>query len=237
MSTHPAVLTRVIDETPKDRTLVFRVPPEARAAFRAQPGQYVTFHDVLDGKPVARSYSFSSVPTADGEFGITVRNYGAYGMRLYGLRPGARLDVQPPRGGFVLDVQPGQTLVLAGGGSGITPYRAYLKALRDAAHRDPVVVLHSVREPDELIFRAEFEAAARACPWFRYLPTVTRLPSGAAWAGRVGRVDAALLRSLWSDPARAVVYACGPNEFVDAMLGIARDAGLPADHLRREKWG
>jgi ferredoxin-NADP reductase len=237
MSTIPAVLARVVDETPKDRTLVFRVPAEASAAFRARPGQFITFRDVLDGKPIARSYSFSAVPTPTGEFEITVRNFGAYGMRLYGLAPGTKLDVQPPRGGFVLDVRPGQTLVLAGGGSGITPYRAYVRALVEAGHRDPVVVLHSVREPDELVFRAEFESTARAHPWLRYLPTVTRPLAGTPWTGRTGRVDATLLRSLWTDPSKAVVYACGPNEFVDAMLSIAKESGLPADHLRKEKWG
>jgi ferredoxin-NADP reductase len=237
MSTTPLVLDRVIDETPKDRTLVFRVPPEARAAFRHRPGQYVTFHDVLDGKPIVRSYSLSSAAAETGLIEVTVRNFGAYGMHLYGLKPGARLEVHAPRGSFVLDVKPGQSLVLSAGGSGVTPYRAYLRALKAAGHLDPVAVLHSVREPSELIFRAEFEAAARASPWFRYVPTVTRLPEGEPWMGRRGRVDAALLRSLWTDPARAVVHACGPNEFVDAMLAIAKEAGLPPDHLRREKWG
>ena len=94
-----------------------------------------------------------------------------------------------------------------------------------------------MRTPDELIFRAEFESLAQQHRWFRYLPTVTRPVPGAAWSGRVGRVDAPLLRSLWTDPAHAVVYACGPNEFVDATLAHAKEAGLPADHLRKEKWG
>lgn len=237
MTTVKARLERVLDETPKDRTLVFRVPPGAAEAFRFRPGQYVTFHDVLDGKPVVRSYSISSAPGEAGVFEVTVRNFGAYGMRLYAMRPGAELDARPPHGGFVLDVKPGQTLVLTAGGSGVAPYRGFVRALVAAGHRDPVTVVHSVREPAELVFRAELERTAREQPWLRYVPTVTRPPEGAAWTGRRGRVDAALLRSSWTDPARAIVYACGPNEFVDAMLAIAREAGLPADHLRREKWG
>ena len=31
--------------------------------------------------------------------------------------------------------------------------------------------------------------------------------------------------------------ACGPNEFVDAMLAVARAASLPPENVRREKWG
>ena len=237
MTSAQAVLERVVQETPKDRTLAFRVPAAAAEAFRFRPGQFVTFHDVLDGKPIVRSYSLSSAPAEPGVFEITVRNFGAYGMRLFSLEPGATLEAHAPRGGFVLDVKPGQTLVLTAGGSGVAPYRAFVRALEAAGHRERVTVVHSVREPSELIFRAEFEALAGRRPWFRYVPTVTRAEDDATWRGRRGRVDAALLTSLWTSPASAIVYACGPNAFVDAMLATARDAGLPPDHLRREKWG
>jgi glycine betaine catabolism B len=235
--THPARLVRVVDETPKDRTLVFELPPEAHAAFAFEPGQYVTFRDVLDDKPVVRSYSISSAPSQRGSFDITVRNVGRYGERLFALPVGAVLAAQPPRGGFVLDTAPGRTLLLCAGGSGVTPYRGFLRTLIERRHADPVAVLHSVREPGELIFRAEFEAAARAHPWFRYVPTVTRLPDGVPWTGRRGRLDVALLDSLAPDRSRALVYACGPNELVDGLLALAREAGFPPENLRREKWG
>lgn len=236
-TTYPARLVRVVDETPKDRTLVFALPAEAHAAFDFQPGQYVTFRDTLDGKPVVRSYSISSAPSQRGSFDVTVRNVGRYGERLYALPVGSVLDAQPPRGGFVLDVAPGRTLLLCAGGSGVTPYRGFLRTLIERRHTDLVAVLHSVREPAELIFRAEFEAAARAHAWLRYVPSVTRLPEGAAWTGRRGRLDVKLLSDLAPDRSRALVYACGPNELVDGLLALAKEAGFPPENLRREKWG
>jgi ferredoxin-NADP reductase len=225
MDSAPARLERVIDETPVDRTLVFQVPPPGAEAFRFRPGQYVTFHDVLDGKPVVRSYSISSAPAEPGRFEVTVRRAGAYGTRLYHLATGTTLTAHPPRGSFVLDVKPGQTLVLSAGGSGVAPYRGFVRALVAAGHSDPVTVLHSVKEPGELVFRAEFEATARTSPWFHYLPTVTRLPDGTPWSGRRGRVDAACLRALWTDPARAIVQSArrqaSPTRTCDARSGAS----------------
>lgn len=233
----PVTLEKVVQETPKDRTLVFRVPPDAEQLFAFQPGQYVTFHALHDGRSVARSYSLSSAPTQVGTFDITVRDMGAYGTYLYGLPLGSVLEAQPPRGGFVLDATPGRRLLLCAGGSGVAPYRGYVRTLVEAGRREPVALLHSVREPAELIFRAEFELMARAHPWLTYLPSVTRAPPESAWDGRRGRIDAALVASLAPHPALALLYACGPNEFVDGMLAVARAAGLPPENVRREKWG
>jgi ferredoxin-NADP reductase len=223
-TTYPVTLARVVDETPRDRTLVFEVPAAAAASFAFRPGQFVTFREPVDGQPFVRSYSISSAPSQAGTFDITVRNTGRFGEHLFGLKPGTVLQAQPPRGGFVLDAAPGRTLLLCAGGSGVTPYRGFVR-------------LHSVREPAELIFRSEFEATAARHPWFRYVPTVTRLPEGASWSGRRGRLDVALLLSLAPDRASTLVYACGPNELVDGLLALAKAAGFPPENLRREKWG
>lgn len=241
-TTYPLQLERVVQETPKDRTLVFRVPTSARDAFRFQPGQFVTFHGEIGGRPVARSYSLSSAPEQVGTLDITVRDAGAYGAYLYALPVGQVLEAQPPRGGFTLDSTPGRRLLLSAGGSGVTPYRGFVRHLVAHGRVDPVALLHSARVPEELVFRAEFEATARAHPWLTYLPTVTRPeaadPGGAAgWTGRVGRIDANLVASLAPRPSEALLYACGPNEFVDAMVALARAAGLPPENVRREKWG
>ena len=234
---HEVEVTRVVQETPRDRTFVFRVPPAQAHHFRFRPGQYVTVTDVVHEKPVRRSYSISSSPNQVGSFDVTVRDSGLFGDHFYHFTPGKRLQAMAPRGGFVLDVAPGRELLLTAGGSGVTPYRGFARYLAETGHDDPVTVLHSVREPADLVFREEFESVAARHAWFRYVPTVTRLPEGDPWPGRRGRVDAALVRSLLHDPASALLYACGPNAFVDHMIAVAREVGIPLDRCRREKWG
>jgi ferredoxin-NADP reductase len=230
-------VTRVVQETPRDRTFVFRVPPAHAERFRFRPGQYVTVTDVVQGKSVRRSYSISSSPNQSGTFDITVRDAGTFGDHFFHFEPGKRLQAMAPRGGFLLEDEPGRELVLTAGGSGVTPYRCYARYLAETSRRDPVTIVHSVREPADLIFREEFEALAKKHAWFRYVPTVTRLPEDASWSGRRGRIDADLIRSLVRDPSKALLYACGPNEFVDCVAGVAAEVGIPETRFRREKWG
>jgi ferredoxin-NADP reductase len=230
-------VAEVVQETPRDRTLVFRVPEDRAEAFRFRPGQFVTLRDPAWDPKIQRAYSISSSPLDGGTFTITVREMGRTGEHLYATRPGHRFQVFPPRGAFVLAVPPGERLVLLAGGSGVAPYRSFVRFLRAADHRDPVLLVVSARTPEELVFDSEFRAHASACPWFTYVPTVTRGEEAPTWTGRRGRVDEALLRSHVPDPARAVVYACGPTEFVEAMTALADRVGVPPARVKREKWG
>jgi ferredoxin-NADP reductase len=229
-------VARVVQETPRDRTVVLRVPPEHRAAFRFVPGQFVVLRDPAWEERLQRPYSISSAPSDEGEIAVTVRDAGRFGDHLYSCEPGRRLEVMRPRGLFVLALPPGFDLVLAGGGAGVTPFRSFLRHLRHEGHRDRVVLLSSARVPEDLVFDAELRALEREAPWFRYLPTVTR-PEGDAWSGHRGRVDEALLAEAVPRPTRTAFYACGPNEFVDAMERLATAHGIPKPMVHRERWG
>lgn len=235
--TVPLELVRVTQETPQDRTLRLEPPPAERERLqRFVPGQFLVLHDTLDGAPLARAYSLSSAPGEPLE--ITVRDMGAYGHHLYGLPPGSVLQASPPRGHFTLEDDVQGPLLLAAGGAGLTPFRSFVRALVARGHAGPVSVLHSVRTPAELLFRAELEALAQAHPWLAYLPRVTRPQPGDGWAGLTGRLDAAgLAERLPTNPGHVRLYACGPSAFVEATLAAAASAGLAAGQLRRERWG
>jgi ferredoxin-NADP reductase len=232
---HPVVVAEVVQETPRDRTFLFPIPAGAEESFRFRPGQFITLRDPSWDERTQRAYSISTSPNQRESLGITVRDMGRTGEHVYHLAAGTRLQMIPPRGAFVLDVPPDDALVLLGGGSGVAPYRGFVRYLRETGATGPVVVVSSAREPSELVFDGEFRRTAEESPWFRYVPTVTRAAEGSAWSGRRGRVDIDLLRSVLADPQRSVVYACGPNAFVDAMTALC--ASLGVSKVRREKWG
>jgi ferredoxin-NADP reductase len=236
-------IARVIQETPKDRSFVLRVPEGQEEAFRFRPGQYVSVRDPALVQPVARDYSLSSSPHDVGTVQITVRDVGRAGDHFYGCAAGSTVEITAPRGGFLLEPAAADRIVLAAGGSGVAPFRSFVLALRATGHGRPVTLIASARQPEHLVFDEEFRRHAKeASAWFRYVPTVSgdgddQATIHGTWTGRRGRVDLALLREELRDPANTVLYACGPTAFVDAVADLAVQAGLPRDHLRRERWG
>ena len=237
--THELEIREVVQETPQDRTFVLAIPAAAAETFRFVPGQFVTVIDPADEvvPPRKKAYSISSSPLDAGRVEVTVRDMGAFGERFFHFAPGKVLSVIPPRGRFTLDPVVTDDLVLTAGGSGVTPYRGFLRYLRSKGHALPVSLLYSARLPAELVFDAEFRRHAAECPWFRYVPTVTRLDPAQPFDGMRGRLSIETARPFVRDPARTTWYACGPNEFVDASLSIAEALGIAAVKRKKEKWG
>ena len=244
-ASHRIAVSAVRDETPIDRTLTLPIPPGAESEFRFVPGQFVTVSDPEDAvqPPRRRAYSISSSPTdfaGPGErpaVEISVRDMGDFGSRLYRFPAGRALDVIAPRGKFTLDAASADDLALFAGGSGVTPFRSYVRFLSATGATRTTTLVYSGQTPEQLLFDGEFRTLAARHPWFHYIPTVTRLPEGARFAGRRGRIDLDLVRSIVKSPARTLVYACGPGAFVDASLALALEAGVPKERTKREVWG
>jgi ferredoxin-NADP reductase len=227
-------ILRVVQETPVDRTFTLAVPPEHAAAFRFVPGQYLTVRDRSERPPRDWHFSLSGAPAPGGTVRVTVRGRGADARRIYDAPAGTVWRARPPAGDFRLVVEPGETLVLAAAGAGVTPFRALIEDLRARGHEDPLWLLHSARCSDELLFREEFTAWAASWATFHYVPTVTR--PRPAWSGRTGRLGREILAEALARPEHARVYACGPGGFVDHVLDLARALGVPAARLAREQW-
>ena len=226
----------VEDETPIDRSLVLEVPAAHAGEFLFRPGQHVRVRvPARTEGPREGFYSLSSAPSEVPSLTITVRARGEVGSALYTVPAGAGLRITPPSGSFVLEEA--RPLLLLAAGSGIAPYRSFLRHLAGRERGEPVTLVHSVRTREHLLFRGEVEALARRHPWLGYDPAVTTEGGGAASTGRGRSLEAAVLDAVAKAPAPLLVYACGPAPFVTAALAAARTAGVPAGDLRREVWG
>ena len=127
-------------------------------------------------------------------------------------------------------IEPGQRAVLTAYGPSAAPYRAFIRELRERRHEDPVQLLHLVDAAEPILFERELEGHAGECGWFRYTPL------GMTDADRPV-LEPDVLEALLEDKARTVVFACGANAFVDDVVARAAEAGLPAENIRKEKWG
>lgn len=224
----------VVQETPLDRTLRMTVAGEALDAFDFVPGQYLCVWDPAETEGPRRYFSISGGDPETGRLQVTIRRSPDAEPPFYATPEGTPLRSEAPAGRFVLDYADDDHLVLLGGGSGITPFRAYVEALTRMPDAPPTTLFQSERDPAQLVFREELTAWDAAHEWFRYVPVVTG--GDGAWEGRTGRIDEAALERVITAPDRTIVCACGPAAFVDAVLAAAEALGVPEERLRREGW-
>ncbi|MHC2281287.1 ferredoxin-NADP reductase [Bradyrhizobium diazoefficiens] len=108
-------------------------------AFR--PGQYVS---VRMGGAI-RSYSLTGAAVASPEaYDIGVRHIAGGRVSTairHALAPGDVVELQSPKGGFVLPLRNEFPVVLIAGGIGITPFLSYLETLEGTSD-EPRVTLH-----------------------------------------------------------------------------------------------
>lgn len=200
-------------------------------------GQFITCY-WPDEPGYKRAYSLSSCALDPGFYEFTVRRDGKMGTRLVDwIKPDQRLMVLPPAGKFLPVYEPDRHLICIAGGSGVAPFRGFVREATRRELETKITILYSVRTAKDIIFNEEFRQLERQNPHFKFHVTCTRLVEGDPWPGRRGRIDAAWIKGDIGDPATTVFYACGPNALVEFAEGLVFELGLPKSQMKTEKWG
>lgn len=230
------VIEKATMELPDTKTLQLKWPDGYDPEFKT--GQFITVYwpDTTNYK---RAYSLSSCALDRGFYEVTVKRDGKMGTRIVDwAREGDKLWVIPPTGRFLPVLEPGKHLICIAGGSGVTPFRGFV---RDATRRKletRITVLYSVRTPKDIIFNDEFRQLERENPHFKFHVTCTRVAPEAEWSGRRGRINAEWIREHVDDLSQTVFYACGPNELVDSTEKLVlEELKVPKEQMKTEKWG
>jgi len=234
-----ATVLAITSETERVNTYTLRLPQWT--PHRA--GQHYDLRlTAPDGYQTERSYSIASPPEQIGEIALTVEliNGGEVSGYLYeGVAVGDKLEVRGPIGGYFVWPIDGVAapLLLVAGGSGLVPLMAMLRHRQRAGLANPVVLLFSVRSPDEVIYQHELEALAQTDPTFTLLLTYTRrAPVG--WVGYRRRLDAAMLAEARGYlPGPPQCYVCGPTGLVEKAATLLQAQGLPDNAIRTERFG
>jgi ferredoxin-NADP reductase len=178
-----------------------------------KPGQYLRIGLDIEGVRHWRAYSLTSDPWGeDGLISITVKNVDAGKVSPYLVRrgrPGTIVSLGGVEGDFVLPDPPPEKLVFVSAGSGITPIMSMLRHLDHSRELGDVVLLHSARHADEVIFGAELRDLAARHPRFRLHEQLTRQH------GRMGPAD---LDRLCPDWPERDAYVSGPGDMLDAFI-------------------
>jgi ferredoxin-NADP reductase len=235
MNWRVAEVVNVVPETPRVKTIAFDVPgwPGHRA------GQHVDVRlTAEDGYQAQRSYSIASVPDGT-RLQLTVERLEDGEVSPYltdGLRPGDRIELRGPVGGyFVWEPAQGGPLLLVAGGSGVVPLMAMIRARAVAGSDVDTRLLFSSRSWEDVIYREELER--RGSDGLTVVHTLTRSqPPG--WTGYARRVDAEMLAEVGPSPAELPgVYVCGPTPFVEAAAEALVELEHEPHRVKTERFG
>jgi ferredoxin-NADP reductase len=230
-----ATVADVRRETATARTLVLDVPD--------WPGHLAGQHlDVRltapDGYRASRSYSIASAWSGD-TIELTVEQVPDGEVSPYlvdVLKVGDPLEIRGPVGGWFV-WKPGMEgpVQLIGGGSGIVPLYAMLRAHAAVSSTTPVRLLYSVRRPASVIYVEGLKEIAASDDVDVRLVYTREAPAGEP---RVGRIDADLIeRHAFRPEDGATTYVCGPTPFVETVADLLVAAGHDSAKVRTERFG
>lgn len=231
-----ATLEEVALLTPAVRLLRLRVAGDADASFAFAPGQWVALDLPLPDARLPRAYSIASRPEELPLVDLIVTHVpdSAAATYLWGLEPGAALELTGPFGTFVLPDELTAPVILMATGTGVAPLRPMIHALlARPVPPSAITLLFGARTEADLLYRAEFEALAEEQPRFVYGPVLSRAPE--SWEGARGYVQAALV-TLVADQPKSHVFACGLRRMVDDVRQFLAARGMPRGQVHFERY-
>jgi len=233
-----ATLAEFRQETPTARTLVLDVPDWPGHL----PGQHVDVRlTAPDGYRAQRSYSIASAWSDQSKVELTVQRLDDGEVSPYltdVLEVGDQIEVRGPVGGWFVwrEAQP-HPVLLIGGGSGVVPLMAMVRARGLSRAKQPFRLIYSVRTPGDLIYREELPRHVRDDPGFDLFLNYTRqAPDG--WPNPPKRIDVATINTHgWPPDFTPDVYVCGPTTFVETAADILVALGHDPKRIRTERFG
>jgi ferredoxin-NADP reductase/Fe-S-cluster-containing hydrogenase component 2 len=233
------VLTERVTVAHNVTTFRFRQPDGGPIPFDYLPGQFLTLHVAPQGIPTKRSYTIASSPTWRDRIEITVKreDHGLVSRWLHDeLGIGREIEIEAPNGTFVFTGNEAESVVLIGGGVGITPMMSVARYLTETNWPGKIHLILGFRRPRDFIFQAEVaELTARNS---NLGVTVTMsAPGEEPWTGVTGRIGSDLLAFAVPDIANRRAHICGPPSMMEAVKAALVGLGVPEAQIKTEAFG
>ena len=201
-----------------------------------RPGQYfwVTLLDPPydDEKGPRRHITIVTSPTERGVLGLATRlRDTAFKRSLADLPVGTEVEVEEPKGSFVLPQETDKHYVFIAGGIGITVFRSMLRYIADEGLPHRVTLVYSNRDRESTAFYDELRELEAANPNLEIVFTMTK---DSGWEGETRRIDADMLRDHLGDLDTYTYLVAGPPGMVEGVTGALQEAGIPEDQIRSQ---
>jgi ferredoxin-NADP reductase len=189
-------------------------------------------HD--DEKGLRRHISLATSPTERGVVGLATRlRDSAFKRTLTELEVGDEVQVEEPKGSFLLPEDIGVTYVFVAGGIGITVFRSMLRYVADESLPYRITLVYSNRDRESAAFLDELEELEQSVEGLRVVLTMT---DDDGWEGETRRIDAELLREHVGELQNKQFLVAGPPAMTEAVVDALHAAGVPEDRVLAGKF-
>jgi len=229
----------IFRETPNVKTFRLRDPEGGPIPFTFVPGQFLTYSAEIDGKLARRSYTIASsaAQTAYVETTIKRESPGIFSGYMHDkIVEGDLIDVTAPSGVFTFRGVEAESVVLIGGGVGITPLVAAIRYLNDIAWPGEIFLVYGARTTEDFIFRDELEHLQRRHRNLHVAATMARA-AGTAWMGLEGPITKEFLAQAVPEIAKRRIHLCGPPGMMEAVKKVLSELEVPSEQVKTEAFG
>lgn len=187
-------------------------------------------HD--DEKGLRRHISLVTSPTESGLVGLATRlRDSAFKRTLAELEVGDEVEVEEPKGSFLLPEDTSAEYVFVAGGIGITVFRSMLRYIADERLPYRVTLVYSNRDRESAPFLDELEELEQRIDGLQVVLTLTEEKG---WEGESRRIDAAMLRDHVGELGDKQFLVAGPPAMADAVSESLLAAGVPEEQVRTD---
>ncbi len=232
-------VARIFQETSDVKTFRFVSEENDSIPFTYLPGQFLTLSVVVGGKVVKRSYTIASSPTQRFYCEITVKcdPQGTVSRYLHEqINEGDSIYISAPMGKFTFSGTESDSIVLIGGGVGITPLMSVVRYLTDSCWGKDIYMLYSCRTSADFIFREELENLQKRNQNLHVIATMTRA-EGTVWMGLKGHLNRDVMSGSVPDITIRRVHLCGPPPMMAAINSALKELHVPDNQIKTEAFG
>ena len=204
-----------------------------------RPGQYF-WVELLDPpyddeRGPRRHITVVTSPSETGVLGLCTRlRNSAFKRSLEALPVGTEVEVEQPKGEFVLPEETDRPYVFVAGGIGITPFRSMLRYIQDEGLPHRVTLVYSNRNRAGTAFLDELGELERSNS---NLSVVLTMTDDAGWEGETRHVDEPMLRDHLDGELESYTYfVAGPPDMAESVGEKLRSSGIPEEQVRVDKF-
>jgi ferredoxin-NADP reductase len=188
-----------------------------------------------DERGLRRHISVVTSPNERGVLALCTRiRDTAFKKTLAELPVGAEVDVEHPKGDYVLPEATDRPYVFIAGGIGITVFHCMLRYIVEEQLPHRVTLLYSNRDRESTAFFDELSKLDADNENIRVIFTMTADPG---WDGERRKIDERVLHEYLGDDLDAYTYLiAGPPPMTEGMVETLKAAGIAEDHILPDRF-